>query len=557
MASSAIVEIQMPQMGESVTEGTVLEWHKQEGEFVEEGETVVEVSTDKVDAEVPAPASGVITKILKGQDETIEVGGVLAELDPSAEPSTDGAGGGAPKAGKGAEGAGEGGAETAEGEPAGASDEVAVDTEVPAATSAPKPADTGREAEDVGGVIPEDSGGVIQLVMPELGESVTEGTILEWHKHEGELVEEGETVVEVSTDKVDAEVPAPASGTIAKILAQPDETVQVGQVLAELTVGSVAAAPADGDAQGAKEGIAAQQPPVDGADGTRASPVARRVAAASGVDLNAVEGSGPGGKVTKADVLAAANGEQSAAAPTAPRPAAVAPAGEAKPLRGPAGMLAQAMNESRSVPTATSFRTLAVDVLDAKRKALNGALKERGMKVSFTHLIAWAIVEAARRCAVMGRAYAESDGKPQVIEPTGVNLGIAVDVERKDGSRSLMVPCIKGADHLDFAAFHAYYEDLISKTRENKLTADDFQGTNISLTNPGGIGTVASVPRLMSGQSAIVATGSIAYPAQWAHATTDRLRALGVSKVMTLTSTYDHRVIQGAESGAFLRRIEQ
>src|SRR6478609_3259515 len=178
------VEIQMPQMGESVTEGTVLEWHKQEGEFVEEGETVVEVSTDKVDAEVPAPASGVITKILKGQDETIEVGGVLAELDPSAEPSTDGAGGGAPEAGK-----------AAEGEPGGASDEVAVDTEVPAATSAPKPADTGREAEDVGGVIPEDSGGVIQLVMPEMGESVTEGTILEWHKHEGELVEEGETVV--------------------------------------------------------------------------------------------------------------------------------------------------------------------------------------------------------------------------------------------------------------------------------------------------------------------------------------------------------------------------
>ncbi|HWB69493.1 MAG TPA: multifunctional oxoglutarate decarboxylase/oxoglutarate dehydrogenase thiamine pyrophosphate-binding subunit/dihydrolipoyllysine-residue succinyltransferase subunit, partial [Solirubrobacterales bacterium] len=154
------------------------------------------------------------------------------------------------------------------------------------------------------------------------------------------------------------------------------------------------------------------------------------------------------------------------------------------------------------------------------------------------------------------RSFEEREGKPFAIEGSPVNLGIAVDVERK-GAHSLMVPAIKGADGLDFSGFHTYYEELITKTRENKLTADDFQGTNISLTNPGGIGTVASVPRLMKGQSAIIATGSIAYPPEWAHATPDRLRALGVSKVMTLTSTYDHRVIQGAESGAFLRRIEQ
>ncbi|HKH22489.1 MAG TPA: multifunctional oxoglutarate decarboxylase/oxoglutarate dehydrogenase thiamine pyrophosphate-binding subunit/dihydrolipoyllysine-residue succinyltransferase subunit, partial [Solirubrobacterales bacterium] len=236
--------------------------------------------------------------------------------------------------------------------------------------------------------------------------------------------------------------------------------------------------------------------------------------------------------------------------------APVAAEGETKPLRGPAASLARAMNESRSIPTATSFRELAVDTLDAKRKALNEILKDRGMKVSFTHLIAWAIVKAAQEWPVMGRAFAEQDGKPTVIEPTGVNLGIAVDVERK-GQRSLMVPCIKGADQLDFAGFHSYYEDLITKTRENKLTADDFQGTNISLTNPGGLGTVASVPRLMSGQGTIVACGSLAYPVEWKHASPEKIKALGISKVMTMTSTYDHRVIQGAESGSFLRRIEE
>jgi 2-oxoglutarate dehydrogenase E1 component len=254
----------------------------------------------------------------------------------------------------------------------------------------------------------------------------------------------------------------------------------------------------------------------------------------------------------KEDVLGAANGGGDGAAAVAP-----AAAVEAKPLRGPAAMLAQAMNESREVPTATSFRTISVDTLDAKRKALNAILNERGMKVSFTHLIAWAIVQAAKEWPVMTRVFEMRDGKPFAIEGGPVNLGIAVDIERKDGSRSLMVPVIKGSDGLDFAAFHSYYEELIKKTRESKLTADDFQGTNISLTNPGGIGTISSVPRLLSGQSAIIATGSIAYPPEWAHAGPDRLKQLGVSKVMTMTSTYDHRVIQGAESGSFLRRIEQ
>jgi len=414
----------------------------------------------------------------------------------------------------------------------------------------------------------------VQISMPEMGESVTEGIVLEWHVAEGDFVSAGDTVVEVSTDKVDAEVPAPADGVITKLLVSVDDEVPVGAPLAEMEPGdegseAATAGPAgDGEPSpsqqrgGSVEGSPSPAPTggasEDGAGSSagngsadvKATPVARRVAEATGVDLASVSGSGPGSKVTKEDVLAAGDGKGNGTA-------VAAVAGEGKQLRGPAAMLAKAMDESRAVPTATSFRTIAVDTLDAKRKAINAVLKERGLKVSFTHLVAWAIVEACKQFPVMVRTFEERDGKPFAVEGNPVNLGIAVDVERKDGSHSLMVPAIKGSDGLDFAGFHSYYEDLIAKTRENKLTADDFLGTNISLTNPGGIGTMASVPRLLSGQSSIIATGSIAYPPEWLHASPERLKQLGVSKVMTLTSTYDHRVIQGAESGAFLRRVEQ
>jgi 2-oxoglutarate decarboxylase len=419
----------------------------------------------------------------------------------------------------------------------------------------------------------------VQIAMPEMGESVTEGIVLEWHVAEGDTVSEGDTVVEVSTDKVDAEVPAPMDGVITKIIAQVDDEVPVGAPLAEMEAGGgdgssgqdegdrPAGPVAAGDPPPPAEqaGVPPTTPPAgdtaetttdanggssgNGAADVRATPVARRVAEANGVDLASVRGSGPGAKVTKDDVLAADGGGNGAA--TAPAQ------GEAKQLRGAAAMLANAMDESRKVPTATSFRTIAVDVLDAKRKAINSVLKERGLKVSFTHLVAWAIVQATKDFPVMVRIFAEENGKPHAIDGSPINLGIAVDVEKKDGSHSLMVPAIKNAGELDFSGFHSHYEELIAKTRENKLSADDFQGTNISLTNPGGIGTMASVPRLLSGQSAIIATGSIAYPPEWKHASPERIKQLGVSKVMTLTSTYDHRVIQGAESGAFLRRVEE
>ncbi len=212
-------------------------------------------------------------------------------------------------------------------------------------------------------------------------------------------------------------------------------------------------------------------------------------------------------------------------------------------------MLARYMDESRSVPTATSFRTITVTTLDARRKQL----KEAGHKVSFTHLIAYAIARAAtEQMPVMARHFDEIDGKPHVIDDGACNLGIAVDVERKDGGRTLMVPIIRDAGRLTFPQFLDAFGELIAKARENRLTADDLQGGNVSLTNPGGIGTIASVPRLMKGQGTIVATGSIGYPPGLAAVGA----MIGAEKVMTMTSTYDHRIIQGAESGQFLQVVE-
>src|SRR6266699_2809414 len=228
---------------------------------------------------------------------------------------------------------------------------------------------------------------------------------------------------------------------------------------------------------------------------------------------------------------------------TAPtHPASPIPPPGLSPITGPAARLVTNMTDSLSVPTATSFREITVDVLDARRRELNVQLAAAGKKVSYTHVIGYAIARAARELRVMTHAFQDVDGKPHRFDPHAVNLGLAVDVEKKDGSHALVVPVIKHAEGLDFATFHTTYEALVDKARTNKLLPDDFAGATITLTNPGTIGTVASVPRLMKGQGSIIATGAI--------------RTLGGAKVMTITSTYDHRIIQGAESGVFLRRLD-
>lgn len=406
----------------------------------------------------------------------------------------------------------------------------------------------------------------MQITLPEMGESVTQGSIVAWRKQVGEFIAEGDPLVEVTTDKVDVEVPATASGVIKKILSAEGDTVAVGAVLAEIDT----SAKSDGAAVKAKTPPAqpsVQPPAPPKGNGSPASPrsgeivatpQARRAARQLEVDLRAVRGSGPDGLILREDVdRAGTSGGTKIQAPLVPLPPLPAHA-KVTPLKGPLATLASYMEQSLAIPTATSFRTIAVDALDVRRRDLNAAIKAAGRseKISFTHLIAFALIRAARELPFI-TAHFRRDGDRLVRVEPGIHLGLAVDAERKDGSRFLVVPVIKSADALDFAAFRSTYESLVTKARENTLTADELQGASFTLTNPGGIGTSASVPRLMAGQGAIIATGAIGYPPGFTRANEASLKALGITKIMQITSTYDHRVIQGAQSGEYLRRVDE
>jgi multifunctional 2-oxoglutarate metabolism enzyme len=227
-------------------------------------------------------------------------------------------------------------------------------------------------------------------------------------------------------------------------------------------------------------------------------------------------------------------------------------------LRGAPARTAQNMETSLTVPTATSVRQVPVKLLIDNRIVINNHLKRaRGGKVSFTHLVGWALVRALKTLPEMNASYDETDGKPTLVKPQHINLGLAIDMQKPDGTRQLLVPSIKAAETMTFAEFWMAYEDIVRRARDNKLTLPDFQGTTISLTNPGTIGTQHSVPRLMSGQGCIIGVGAMEYPSEYQGAAGETMARLAVSKVMTLTSTYDHRIIQGAQSGEFLRRLHK
>ena len=361
------VQVVMPAMGDSVAEGTVLEWHKQEGDTVDADETIVEISTDKVDAEVPSPVAGTVVKIHAAEGDTVAVGALLAEI------STDGDGrrrNGAPRRRDARV------RRVAAGDAGGGR------------RRAPPPRPEGAAAAQAA------VGETIDIVTPTGGESVTEGTILEWSVKVGDAVKDGDTVVEISTDKVDMELPAPAAGTITEILAEEGDTVTVGQVIARMTARRRRRRERPGGAIGAGRATPAarRRRTAAAADGANASPVARRVAAERGRRPRGRRRQRPR-RADHEGRRARGRRQRRGATAEPQRPRQGRPHAGAQLIKGGAAALARYMDESRSIPTATSFRTLTVTVLDARRKQL----KDAGQRVSFTHLIAYAIARVGDR----------------------------------------------------------------------------------------------------------------------------------------------------------------
>ena len=271
-----------------------------------------------------------------------------------------------------------------------------------------------------------------------------------------------------------------------------------------------------------------------------------------------LDGNGDGNGAQAAVAAAPAQAPVRAPEPkTAPAPAPPADA-EALPIRGPALKIVENMESSLHVPTATSERRIPVKLLDENRRIINQHLAEKdGGKASYTHLIAFAVLRALEEFPQLNDGYANIDGAATRLKRKSINLGVAIDLTKKDGTRTLLVPNIKNANSLNFSEFLTAYDDVVKRAREGKLQIPDFQGTTISLTNPGTLGTVASIPRLMEGQSVIIATGAIEYPAEYQAMAPEALSQLGISKAIAISSTYDHRIIQGAESGAFLARVHE
>jgi len=551
----------LPALGESVTEGTVTRWLKQVGDTVQEDEGLLEISTDKVDTEIPSPISGVIEEILVQEDETVEVGAVLAKIgDGSDAASSDDAPQAAP----------------AEQESAPA-EEAAPAESAPAAQAAP--------AEQSA---PAAAGDSTEVKLPELGESVTEGTVTRWLKAVGDDVAVDEPLLEISTDKVDTEIPSPIAGTLQEILVQEDETVNVGAALARIGSGAAPAAqpqapapaaeekpaeqpaaeqkPAEQPAPAAEEKPAAPAPaaekPVEQApaassndDITYVTPLVRRLAQQQGVDLASVKGSGVGGRIRKEDVLKAAEAAKSApaAAPAAAAPAAAAPV-EVSPLRG----TTQKMSRLRKViaeravasmqATAQLTTVVEVDVtkLAALRDRMKGEFQQKtGDKLSFLPFFAIAAIEGLKAYPIINSTV-EGD---EIVYPAHENVSIAVDTER-----GLLTPVVKDAGDKNIAQLAREIADLAARTRDNKLKPDELAGGTFTLTNTGSRGALFDTPIVFLPQSAILGLGAVVKKP--GIVSVDGKDAIAVRSYVYLALSYDHRIIDGADAARFLGTVK-
>ncbi|AWW39947.1 2-oxoglutarate dehydrogenase, E2 component, dihydrolipoamide succinyltransferase [Streptomyces cadmiisoli] len=568
------VSVTLPALGESVTEGTVTRWLKAEGERVEADEPLLEVSTDKVDTEIPAPAAGVLSSIKVAEDETVEVGAELAIIDD---------GTGAPAAAP-APAAAEAPAPAAEPAPA----PVAEAPAAPAPAAAPAAAPAGGAAGT-------------DVVLPALGESVTEGTVTRWLKSVGDSVEADEPLLEVSTDKVDTEIPAPTSGVLLEITVGEDETAEVGAKLAVIGAPGAAPAAAPAPAAPAPAPAAPVAPPAPAAaapapaaparpaapapapapaapapvapaapaapapaaqatdEGAYVTPLVRKLAAENGVDLATVKGTGVGGRIRKQDVLAAAEAAKAAApAPAAPAAAAArkTPVLEVSPLRGQTvkmprirkvigDNMVKALHEQAQLSSVVEVDVTRLMRLRAQAKDSFAA--REGVKLSPMPFFVKAAAQALKAHPVINARINEAEGTITYFDTE--NVGIAVDSEK-----GLMTPVIKNAGDLNIAGISKATADLAAKVRGNKITPDELAGATFTISNTGSRGALFDTIIVPPGQVAILGIGAtVKRPAV---IETEEGTVIGVRDMTYLTLSYDHRLVDGADAARYLTAVK-
>ncbi len=547
--------VEMPELGESVTEGTITRWLKQVGDTVEVDEPLLEVSTDKVDTEIPSPAAGVLLKVLHDEDDTVDVGAVIAEIGDANEASTPAA-------------------------PA-AEQKVEVAAKVEASASVAASASSASSSS---------TGAATDVVMPELGESVTEGTITRWLKQVGDTVEVDEALLEVSTDKVDTEVPSPVAGTIVEILHDEDDTVDVGAVI--VRIGDPNAAPATPEpaaptpapaAPVAEEKVevapkveapksvatppAAQAKVNSNDDVPYVTPLVRKLADKHGVDLRTVTGTGVGGRIRTQDVLAAAGQGAAESAPAAAETPAAAPATAASavstkrvdPAKAALRGTTQRVNRIREITakkTLESLHTAAqltqlheVDMTNVAelRKANKAAFQAKyGVNLTYLPFFAKAAIEALVSHPNVNASY--NAEKKEMTYHSQVNLGIAVDTPA-----GLLSPVIHNAQDMTLPELAQAITDIADRARNNKLKPADLSGGTFTITNIGSEGALSDTPILVPPQAAIMGTGAIVKrPVVISEHGVD---AIAVRQMVYLPLTYDHQIVDGADAGRFLTTI--
>ncbi|NBB85960.1 MAG: 2-oxoglutarate dehydrogenase, E2 component, dihydrolipoamide succinyltransferase [Bacteroidetes bacterium] len=601
----AKVEVTMPKMGESITEGTVIVWHKEIGDEVELDETLLEIGTDKVDTEVPSPAEGTLTEIMVEEGDTVEVGTVIAMLETDPEAVGDAPADAPPAEDDETE------ADTAE------ADTPAEDTAADAtADDATEPSDEAEEspAEEE---MPEPKAkpvgeGRVEVVMPKMGESITEGTVIVWHKEIGDEVALDETLLEIGTDKVDTEVPSPAEGILQEILVEEGDTVEVGTVIAvlgtEAPAGEEAQAPSDDDAAADTESAAepTQEAPAQtgtpsgdgtvrepvpvggdiqrrGSDGRFYSPLVRSIAEEEGLgmqELESIEGSGREGRVTKEDVLSYIETREEPQAAPAPkeqeqqeREATTArstegqPVPSAPPAAPPADdgydgrvdvvkmdrmrqIIADHMVRSKNTSAhVTSFSEVDVTNLVKQRERNKEAFMEReGVKLTYTPFFVQAAVDALREHPILNASVEEKE----ILIKKDLHVGIAVAIERK----GLVAPVIRNAGQKNLIGLTHAAADLANRARNKQLQPDELQGGTFTITNIGTLGSLMGTPIINQPQVAILATGAIKKrPVVIEHP--DLGDTIAIRHMMYVSLSYDHRIIDGAMGASFLQSFGQ